>query len=393
MELELTEAQQALQERIHAFVDTHIAPVADQHDKDEETPRELIEKLAQEGTLGALVDKSYGGGGMDYLSWGIICNEIGRGSASLLSLLTVHTMVTQTLAQWGSEQQREKWLPKLATGEMIGAFGLTEPTIGSDASNIKSVAEKGEQQFTLTGEKRWISFGQYANLFLIIAQCEGKPTAFLVERDREGFTTEKINGMLGFRSAMLAEISMEACVIPEENLVGRQGFGFSHIANTALDQGRFCVAWGCLGIIEGCLYASMEYINQRHQFGTALKNHQLIQQMVSEMVVGAKAGRMLCYHAAHLKEKGDPSLIMETSIAKYYTSRVALQSANDAVQIHGANGCSSDYPVQRYFRDAKIMEIIEGSNQMQQIIIAKVGQQKHLMAKRMARRARKKGNR
>ncbi len=387
MTIELNEAQRAVQTELRAFVGEKVAPFADEFDRNEKMPDELIRTMGRRGYLGAVVPVEYGGKGMDALSWGLLCEEISRGSASLVSLLTVHTMVIQALVKWGSDEQRSKWLPKLATGESIGAFALTEPQIGSDAGSARTEATVDGNEYVINGKKRWISFGQVANVFLIFAQVEGQSTAFLLERETPGFSTEAIGGMLGFRSAMLAELHMDACRIPAENLVGRVGFGFSHVGGTALDHGRYCVGWGSLGLLQGCVDACMEYAGKRKQFGVFIKNHQLIQEMIAEMIVQTKAARLMCLHAASLKDRGDPSLIMETSIAKYFTSRVAVKAALDAVQIHGANGCSDEYPVARYLRDAKILEIIEGSNQMQQIIISKYGYQEHIMAKRQARKA------
>ena len=381
MDIELNAAQKAVKIRFREFVNQHIAPTAAEYDRRQETPKDLVQTMADEGCLGGMIPEQYGGGGMDALSWGIMCEEVSNASASLLSLLTVHTMVIQALLKWGSEEQRRQWLPRMASGEIIGGFGLTEIKTGSDARNAKTIAVADGNEYILNGRKRWISFGQFAGLFLILAQVEGKPTAFLVERERDGFTTEPITGMLGFRSAMLAELRMDDCRIPAENLIGRPGFGFSHVMGTALDQGRYCIAWGCLGLIRGCVDASLAYTNEREQFGVSIKEHQLIQEMIAEMITQAQAARMLCYNAAFLKESGDPSLIMETSMAKYFASRAALKAAGDAVQIHGANGCSDQYPVERYFRDAKIMEIIEGSNQMQQIIISRYGYQRYQMEK------------
>jgi alkylation response protein AidB-like acyl-CoA dehydrogenase len=382
MEIELTSQQVQEQALFRAFVSEEIAPYADQYDQAECMPNEVIKKLAEIGYLGAIVPKEQGGQGMDAITFGLLCEEVGRASASLLSLLTVHGMVCQAIMKWGSASQKTNWLPKLATGETIGAFGLTEPNVGSDAKSVETAAVLSNNSYVLNGEKKWISFGQVANLFLIFAQCDGKPTAFLVERERTGFSTEPLKGLLGFRSAMIAKVFMNECRIPAENLVGRVGFGFSHVASTALDHGRYCVAWGCLGLGQACLNACLSYTSERKQFGSFLKGHQLIQQMIAEMITNLKAARLLCYHAGYLKDKGDPSLIMETSIAKYFASRMVNKIADDAVQIHGANGCSSDYPVQRYLRDAKIMEIIEGSTQMQQIIIAKSGYHNFALEKR-----------
>jgi len=359
-------------------------PVADEHDRLQQTPDELIRRMVDMGYLGGIIPTQYGGAGMDALTWGLLCEEVGRGSASLLSLLTVHGMVAQALIKWGSEAQRARWLPLLARGERIGAFGLTEPNVGSDAASIETTATAEDEGWRLTGHKRWISFGQVASLVLVIAKAEGKAAAFLVERGTPGFSTAPITGMLGFRAAMLADIYLEDCRVPGDQLLGRVGFGFSHVAGTALDHGRYCVAWGCLGLAGAGLEASLAYTSERKQFGVLLKNHQAIQQLVADMIAQISAARAMCHQAARLKQAGDPALIMETSIAKYFTSRMAVQVALDAVQIHGANGCSDRYPVQRYLRDAKIMEIIEGSNQMQQIIISKHGYQAFRFGRRAA---------
>jgi alkylation response protein AidB-like acyl-CoA dehydrogenase len=389
MEMELTSQQIQEQERFRALVDQEIVPYADQYDQEESVPPETIPKLADAGFLGAIIPKEQGGTEMDAITFGLMCEEIGRGSASLLSWLTVHGMVCQAILKWGSAAQKAHWLPRLATGETLGAFGLTEPNIGSDAKSVETTAVFADNSYVLTGEKKWISLGQMANLFLIFAQCDGKPTAFLVERERSGFSTEPLKGLLGFRAAMIAKVSMDECRIPAENLVGKVGFGFSHVAGAALDHGRYCVGWGCVGLAGACLNACLTYTSERKQFGSLLKGHQLIQQMIAEMITHIKAAKLLCYHAGYLKDKGDPSVIMETSIAKYFASRMVSRIADDAVQIHGANGCSSDYPVQRYLRDSKIMEIIEGSTQMQQIIIAKSGYHNFALEKRTARQKEK----
>ena len=386
MDIELSAEQRLAQEEFRDFAQAEIAPFADQYDRDEALPSALIKKMGAAGYLGAVVPSEYGGRNMGAIEFGLLCEEIGRSSASVISLLTVQGMVCQALARWGSAAQKEQWLPRLASGEKMAAFGLTEPNIGSDASNVETAAVEGEEGFILNGHKQWISCGQLADVFLIIAQCEGKPSAFLVERECPGFSVEPITGMLGFRSAMLAKLHMEDCAIPLENLVGRVGFGFSHVAGAALDHGRYCVGWGCLGLAEACIDAALDYAGTRKQFGAPLKNHQLIQQMLAEMITNTKATRLLCYHSGFLKEKGDPALIMETSITKYFASRSVAKIADDTLQIHGANGCSSEYPVQRYLRDAKIMEIIEGSTQIQQIIIAKSGLMEDALERRRARK-------
>jgi len=385
MQIDLSDEQQEAQARFRAFVREQIDPGADRNDREGQTPPELIRTLAAAGYLGAVVPRHLGGQEMDAITFGLLCEAIGRSSASLLSLITVHSMVCHAILKWGSAAQRTDWLPRLAAGERVGAFALTEPQIGSDARNVESAAVIGDGAVTLNGEKKWISFAQVADLFLIVAQCDGSPCAVLVERDTPGFATEAIGGLLGFRSAMLAKVRMDACRVPATHLLGRVGFGFSHIAGTALDLGRYCVAWGCLGLGQACLDACLSYTSERRQFGELLKGHQLIQRMIADMITQVRAARLLCFRAGELRDKADPSSILETSIAKYFASRTVSRIADDAVQIHGANGCSSEYRVERYLRDAKIMEIIEGSTQMQQLIIAKSGYHGFIRDQREAR--------
>lgn len=371
MKIELTASQRERQNEFREFVDSEVAPFADQFDRDEKLPTELIARIAEKGYLAATIPEKSGGRGMEMLTHGLLCEEFGRGSASLLSLFTVHGMLAHALMQWGSPEQRALWLPRLACGTSIGAFGLSEPNIGSDAKNVETTATLNGDSYLLSGTKKWISCGQIADIFLIIAQYEGEPTAFLVEANTPGFKRKPIRGMMGFKAAMLAELHFENCAIPKENLVGRKGFGFSHVAATALDYGRYCVAAGCVGLAQACLEASLSYAGERQQFGTFLKNHQLIQRMLADMITNIQAARLLYWQAGYLKEMIDPDSITSSATAKYFASTMVAKVASDAVQIHGANGCSEDYPLQRYFRDAKIMEIIEGSNQMQQIMISK----------------------
>jgi hypothetical protein len=373
MKIELTQEQKKQKEMFKSFIDKDVFPYADAFDKNESIPKEIIQRIAEQDWFGATIPKDEGGLDLDTISWGLLCEEVGRASSSLLSLVTVHYMVCQAILKWGTEPQKKYWLPKLAKGEILGAFALTEPEIGSDAKNVGTSAKSVEGTYILNGSKKWISCGQIADVFLIIAQSDGEPCAFLVEKNTPGFEILPINDMLGFRAAMLAEIRMKECIVPEKNLIGKIGFGFSHVAGAALDSGRYTIAWGCIGLGQACKDASIAYASQRKQFGTFLKEHQLIQQMIADMITNLEAAKLLCYRAGYLKSIRDPQMIMATSIAKYFASKMAAKASSDAVQIHGANGCSSNYPVQRYMRDAKIMEIIEGSNQMQQSLIARYG--------------------
>jgi glutaryl-CoA dehydrogenase (non-decarboxylating) len=387
MKIELTPQQQEIKSEFRAFVDQEIIPCANRYDREEHTPPELIKKLAQKGYLGAALPKDNGGREMDAITYGILNEEIGRGCSSLRSLLTVHNMVSQALLKWGNNSQKEYWLSQLASGETIAAFALSEPNVGSDAKSIETTATNSGNSYVLNGQKKWITYGQIADVFLVFAQWEGKPSAFLVEKDSPGLSVVPIYGMLGIRASMLAELHFNNCLIPQENLVCRQGFGFSHVASSALDAGRYSVGWGSVGIAQACLEACIQYTSERKQFDLYLKDHQLIRQMISEAIANIKAARLLCYQAGYLKDTGDPKSIVETSIAKYFASTMATKVANDAVQIHGGNGCSSEYSVQRYLRDAKIMEIIEGSTQIQQITIAESGYQEYMLSTKSSQKS------
>jgi glutaryl-CoA dehydrogenase (non-decarboxylating) len=368
---ELNEAQKDAQGRYREFVETEIAPHADQWDRDGQIPHELVNRMGRSGYLGALIPPEYGGTGMDMVTFGILNEELGRGCSSVRSLLTVHGMVQYAIVRWGSESQKRQWLPRLAAGEVIGAFGLTEPGAGSDAAGIETTAAATEDSYILNGTKVWTSFGQIADVVLVFAKQDGRLSAFLLETRSDGFTATPTTGLLGTRAAMLATLRMESCSIPKQNRIGGVGFGLSAVGSAALDIGRYSVACGCVGIAQASLDASIAYATKRRQYGTALKDHQLIRKMITEMVVNVSAARGLCYRAGYLKDTGDPSTVNETLIAKYFASKVAVQAASDAVQIHGAHGCGGEYPVQRYYRDCKIMEIIEGSSQILELTIAK----------------------
>ena len=371
----LTDQQEKAQAGFKNFVDMEVVPVADAYEREERVCPDLIKKLAGRGYLGAVLPSEYGGGAMSMVTCGILHEEVGRGCSSLRSLLTVHGMVSLAILRWGSQAQRAHWLPLLARGDALAAFALTEPNAGSDSQKIATRARRVGDSYALDGRKKWITFGQIADVFLVFAQCEGKATAFLVEKNCPGLTIKPIHGMLGVRASMLAELVFEDCRVPRVNLIGREGTGVSYVAAAALDFGRYTVACGCVGIGQASLEASLEYAAKRRQFDAYLKDHQLIRQMLTGMVTNVKAARLLCQHAGYLKDQGAPEAIMETSIAKYFASKMATRAASDAVQIHGANGCSSEYPVQRYLRDAKVMEIIEGSTQIQEITIAQYSYQ------------------
>jgi alkylation response protein AidB-like acyl-CoA dehydrogenase len=353
-----------------AFTDAEVVPHAGEWDRAGRISDGVIGRLAEEGWLGALLPAEVGGAAMDMATFGALNEELGRGCSSVRSLITVHSMVSFALHRWGSRAQKERWIARLAAGELIGAFALTEPEVGSDAASIASTAERDGDDYVLNGTKRWITFGQIADLFIVFAKSEGKPLALLVERDTPGFTATPITGVVGTRAAMLAELTFDGCRVPVANRLGGPGFGLG-VAMTALEIGRFSVATGSVGILQACLEASLAYASERHQFGDALGKHQLVRRMITDMAAEVRAARLLCENAGRLYDAGDPAAREEIFIAKYFASTAAARAALDAMQIHGANGCTDSYPVERFLRDSRVMEVIEGSTQIMQITIAK----------------------
>ena len=371
MNFELTPQQREHQQRCRAFVEREVTPRAEAYDASGVFPSELARAMGQAGFLGALAPVEWGGQGLDLTSFGLLNEEFGRGCASARSLITVHSMVLVSLLRWGSAAHKQRWLPSLAAGETLAAFALSEPDSGSDANSLETSAVLDGDHYLLQGCKKWISFGQMAGLFLVFGKLDGQTTAFLVERESPGLVIEPIEPLGGCRSSMLAELRLNNCRVPAANLLGRPGGGWTYVANAALDNGRYSVAWGCVGLAQACLEASLSYVNRRRQFGVYLKGHQLIQEMLTDMVAGVEAARLLCCKAGSLQDSGDPGAVLATSVAKYFSARMAVRVAGDAVQIHGANGFSRDFPVHRHWRDAKVMEVIEGSSQIQQMVIGR----------------------
>jgi alkylation response protein AidB-like acyl-CoA dehydrogenase len=361
------------QERFFEFAQKTIAPHAGLHDRSQRIAEHIVPSLAKAGYLAPFLPERWGGSAMDMVTLGILHEETGRACSSVRSLLTVHGMASQSIWRWGSEALRERWLRPLATGEVIGAFAISEPNAGSDVNGIETVAEPRADGFLLNGKKKWITFGQIAGVYVVLTKSHGKPTTFVIERDRPGFSVTPIHDVFGTRGSMLGLLNFEDCFVPTTNMLGRPGFGANPVALSALGLGRYSVACGSLGIAQACLDASYAYAGKVQRFGASLREHQLIQQMMTQMITDTCAARLLCREAGRMKDDKDPQEIQQTFIAKYFASTAAMRAAGNAVQIHGANGCSPDYPVERYMRDAKVMEIIEGSTQIQEITIASLG--------------------
>ncbi|MFH1144030.1 MAG: acyl-CoA dehydrogenase family protein [Candidatus Eisenbacteria bacterium] len=362
--------QAAARERFRSFVSDAIAPQAAAWDAAGQLPASLPATLAEARLLAQAVPAAYGGAGADPLTYGLLHAEIGAVCASTRALLTVHDMVATAIARWGDEAQKNHWLPALAAGRVLGAFALTEPEAGSDARSIGATARLVGEEFRLDGRKQWITAGRMAGLFLVFARLDGKPSAFLVSASAPGLSVRDMPPPLGLRAAMPAELEFSDCRIPTQALLGRAGMGLSHVAATALHLGRYAVAWGCAGMQQACLCEAVGHARSRVQFGAALREHQLVQEMIAEMAVELRASVLLCKEAGHLRQTGDPEAVIAVAIAKTYAAGAAQRASLRAVQILGARGCGPASPAQRHFRDAKVMEIIEGSTQIQQLLIA-----------------------
>lgn len=374
--------QEEIVEGAKAFAQSEIRPYVREFEEQGGVSRELIGKMAAKGYLAAPFPKEYGGLAMDQVYYGMLAEEIGKACVATKSLLTVHTsLVGETLLRWGNEAQRNKWLPLMAQGERIAAFALTEPQVGSDAKNVQSSYEKKGDHYVINGKKKWITFGHLADLFIVIAANNGKSTAFLVERSFPGVKTSPITGLMAGRSTYLAEIDLENVEVPAENILGKIDNGFEYVVSTALDHGRYSVAWSGISIAQEALELMVTYSRNRSQFGEKIRSFQLIKGMISDAVTKIHAARALCLRAGELRNANNSEYIIETTMAKYFASKVAVEVTNDALQIHGANGFSSEYAVERLYREAKVLEIIEGSSQIQQEIIASFGLNKYFRRK------------
>jgi butyryl-CoA dehydrogenase len=375
MELELTDEQRLIQETAREFTDNEIVPRARDSDRAERFDRELAERLGAMGYLGAPVAEEHGGRGLDYLSYGLIVEEVGRGDSAMRTVVSVQTsLVCGSIERWGSDEQRRRWLPSLCAGESFGCFALTEPEAGSDPASIRTRAEKIDGGWRINGQKMWISLGNIAEVALVFAQANPAErhrgiACFLVPTSAEGFAAQPIHGKLGLRASDTAALGLDGVEVGDDALLGEVGEGFK-VAMSALDSGRYSVAAGCVGICQGCVDASVAYAKERQQFGVPIASFQLVQEMLAEMVVRRDAARLLVRRAGTLKDQGKPSTL-ETSVAKLYATESAVECANLAIQVHGGSGYVDDHPVERYLRDARVTTLYEGTSQIQKLIIGR----------------------
>ena len=376
IDFELTDEQRLVRDTARDFADREIMPRARDSDRSGRFDTELVAKLAEIGFIGAILPEEYGGRGIDYRTYGLIVEEVGRADSSARTVVSVNTsLVGSAIAKWGSEEQKRRFIPGICSGEAMGCFGLTEPDTGSDAANLSTRAEKVDGGWRLTGQKQWISLGNHAAFALIFAQTDPGLGhrglgAFLVPTGSPGFSASEIHGKLGLHASDTAELALDGVEVGDDALLGAVGDGFK-VAMTALDSGRFSVSAGCVGICQGCVDASTAYAKERQQFGRPIAAFQLVQAMIADMVVDTHAARALVWKAAWLKDTGQPNTL-ETSVAKLFSTEAAIRSANTAIQVHGGAGYVDDHPVERYLRDARVTTLYEGTSQIQKLIIGRL---------------------
>lgn len=376
MNFELTAEQKAIQALVRRFAAEEVAPLARETDETGEFPIHLVKRMGELGFLAATIAGEYGGAEMDYLSFTLISEELGRADSSVRGFLAVHaSLVSLCINDWGTREQKERYLPRLATGEMIGCYCLTEPNAGSDVASMETTVREEEDAYVINGEKIWITNGGIADVALVFASIDRTKRhrgicAFIVETDTPGFNRQPMPGQeLGHRSSDHAHITFNECRVPKNALLGNIGSGFK-VGMSALDHGRLGVAAGAVGIAQACLDACVDFARKRRQFGKRIGDFQMIQATIANMSADIDAARLLVYQAAWMKEQGLPTT-RHTSTAKLFATEMACRAASEAVLLHGGRGYSNQYPVERLYRDIKGLQIYEGSSHIQRIVIAR----------------------
>jgi len=376
MDFQLSEEHRMVQKMVRDFSQKEVVPVIKEWDRKQEMAPFILPRMAELGILGINIPVRYGGQGFDYLSLGLVCEELEAADTTLRVIMSVHMgLNSMALLQWGTEDQKQKFLVPQAKGEKVACFGLTEPGAGSDVAGIKSTAKRAGDDYVLNGEKMWISLATKAHHALVVMRTDASTedphnglTAFILELDRKGIKTGDIHGKLGVRAGSTGWISMTDVQIPAENRLGEEGEGFK-IAMSCLDNGRYTVAAGATGLIRACLEASLKYAHDRKAFNREIGQFQLVQQKIAYMVQSYEAARLLYLRAGWLKNQGVRNT-RETSLAKWFATDASFEAASEAIQVHGAYGFSDEYDVERYLRNSKGAVIYEGTSEIHQLMQA-----------------------
>ncbi|MFB6613735.1 acyl-CoA dehydrogenase family protein [Streptomyces sp. NPDC056367] len=375
MDMELSEEQAAVRRLAREFTEREVAPYAADWDRAESVDRAIVKKLGALGFLGLTVPEEYGGSGGDHLAYVLVTEELGRGDSSVRGIVSVSLgLVAKTVAAWGTEEQKNDWLPRLCSGDALGCFGLTEPGTGSDAGSLTTRAVREGDSYVVTGGKTFITNGTWADVVLLFARTDDRPghrgiSAFLVPADTPGLTRREIHGKLGLRGQATAELVFDGVRVPASAMLGPEGKGFS-VAMSALAKGRMSVAAGCVGIAQAALDSAVSYAAQREQFGKPIAHHQLVQELIADISVDVDAARLLTWRVADLIDRGQP-FATESSTAKLFASEAAVRAASNALQVHGGYGYIDEYPAGKLLRDARVMTLYEGTSQIQKLLIGR----------------------
>jgi len=375
MDFDTTESQKLIAQSVRDFMEKNVRPYVMEWDEKQEAPKEIFHKLGEHGFMGVLVPEEYGGAGLGYYEYVTVISEIARVCGSIgLSVAAHNSLCTGHIKDFGSEAQKKKWLPKLATGKWVGAWGLTEPNTGSDAMNMRCVAEKKGDGWVINGTKCWITNGKMGDIMVAMVRTGEKGdsrgiTAFAIERGTPGMTAGRKENKLGMRASETTEVLFNNCYVTRDNLLGEEGEGFIQ-AMKILDGGRISIAALALGIAKGAYEASVKYSNERYQFDVPISSFQGISFKIADMATQIEAAELLTMQAADLKNRGQ-KVTKYSAMAKYYASEIAVKISNDAVQIHGGYGYTKDFPVEKYYRDSKLCTIGEGTSEIQKLVISR----------------------
>jgi hypothetical protein len=374
MDFTLTSEQGLIRDSARAFCDREIVPFAREWDRSERMDRGIVEKLAEIGLLGCALPEEHGGMGLDTVSYCLVMEELGRADSSVRGIVSVNNgLAGKTIAKWGTEAQKAEWLPRMASGQALGCYALTEPGSGSDPGSLVTRAERDGGDWRISGSKIFITLGSWAGVALVFARTGGEGprgiTCFLVPTGSEGFSARKIDGKLGLRAQDTAELFLDGVRVPDSARLGDEGAGFK-VAMSALDNGRISLAAGSVGVAQACIDASVGYARDRKQFGKSIAQFQLVQELLADTAVETEAARLMAWRAAALADAGEP-YTLAASQAKYYASEVAVRAANAAIQVHGGYGYVDEFPVGKYLRDARVTTLYEGTSQIQKLLIGR----------------------
>ena len=374
MDLTLTDEQQSFRALARDFLDREAVPHRVEWDRRESVDLAILPKMADVGFFGLTIPEEYGGLGGDYVTYVLAMEELGRADSSLRGIVSVSNgLVGKSILAFGTEEQKQEWLPRIANATALGCFGLTEPDIGSDAGNLTTRATRDGSDWLISGQKLFITNGTWADVALVFARTGGDGprgiSAFLVPTDAPGFEAREVKGKLGLRGQATAELFLSDCRVPGSALLGEEGQGFK-IAMSSLDKGRVSVAASCVGIVQGCLEIAVDYATSRTQFGRPIAGFQLVQDMIADISVDADAARLLVWRCADLIERGE-DFRTAASKAKLFASEAAVRAANLAIQVHGGAGYVDEYPAEKYLRDARVMTLYEGTSQIQKLLIGR----------------------